>query len=147
MWGISKMDCFTAEKRSAITSTDTAPELAVRRLLHRWGFRFRLHRRDLPGTRDVVLPRYRAAVFVHGCFWHSHRRCPRSTVPQTNCAYWTPKLAKTVRRDSTARRALQGLGWKVFVIWECETARVETLTVRLQDTLGCLLNDRKVSEK
>ena len=98
---------------------DTGPELAVRRLLHGLGYRFRLHRRDLPGTPDLVLPRYGAVVFVHGCFWHGHE-CRRGRPPASNQDYWVPKLARNVERDSEVRRALEGMGWRVLTVWECE---------------------------
>lgn len=120
-------DRYTPDKRSAIMARvkarNTRPEITVRRLLHRLGYRFRLHRRDLPGTPDLVLPKHRAVVFVHGCFWHQHdcRRGHRR--PASNSAYWGPKLARNVARDASARRALQQLGWRVLTIWECEVAQ------------------------
>ena len=103
-----------------VKATNTRPEIAVRRLVHRLGYRFRLHRRDLPGTPDLVLPRHRAVVFVHGCFWHQHgcRRGQRR--PSSNQAYWGPKLTRNVERDATAKSALARMGWRVLTIWECE---------------------------
>jgi DNA mismatch endonuclease (patch repair protein) len=104
-----------------IRSAHTKPELLVRSALHAAGLRFRLHRKDLPGRPDLVLPKYRAAVFVHGCFWHQHPGCIDFGVPGSNQAYWEPKLKATVARDRAHRRALATMGWRVFVIWECET--------------------------
>lgn len=103
-----------------VRSKDTAPELAVRRALHATGLRFRLHRADLPGRPDIVLPRRKTAVFVHGCFWHSHPGCKRACVPATRQEYWVPKLRRNVERDRTATDALRAVGWRVIVIWECE---------------------------
>ena len=116
-------DHVTPEVRSRIMrrirSTDTTPELAVRSYLHRAGFRYRLHAAGLPGKPDLVLPKYRAAVFVHGCFWHQHPGCKHSGVPLSRREYWGPKLARTVARDARNQRALRKAGWRVFVVWEC----------------------------
>lgn len=99
---------------------DTKPELVVRRALHRLGFRFRLHRRDLPGRPDIVLPKYRTAIFVHGCFWHRHPGCRRTTTPKTRTAFWRGKFEANILRDRKATEALEAAGWKVIVVWECE---------------------------
>jgi len=104
---------------SAIRGRDTKPELVVRSYLHRSGLRFRLHSR-LPGKPDLVLPKYRAAVFVHGCFWHRHEGCRFSTTPASNANFWAKKFADNVRRDDHVRRQLAQLGWRVLVIWSCE---------------------------
>lgn len=115
----------------AIKGQDTAPELIVRRLLHALGYRFRLHRRDLPGCPDVVLPRLRAAILIHGCFWHRHT-CPRGrSEPSTRRAFWRAKFAGNVERDRRAVRALRRDGWRVLVVWECQTRDVERLRARL----------------
>lgn len=118
------MDVFTKAKRSEVMSRirarDTAPELLVRRALHHAGLRYRLHRKDLPGRPDIVLPCLRLAVFVNGCFWHSHRSCKYAALPKTNSHYWRAKLTETRRRDARAIRALHSLGWDVEVLWECE---------------------------
>ncbi len=118
------MDGLSAAARSEnmrrIRSGNTAPELAVRRLLHGMGYRFRLHRRDLPGTPDIVLPKHRAVIFVHGCFWHQHTGCAECRIPNSRREYWEPKLARTQQRDAEHIRALKRLGWRVLVIWECE---------------------------
>jgi len=104
----------------AVKSKDTAPELAVRRLAHGMGYRFRLHHKDLPGTPDLVFPRLHKALFVHGCFWHGHDCARGARVPVQNRAYWTQKIARNRDRDQVAVSALAALGWKVVVLWECE---------------------------
>jgi len=116
----------------AIRKTNTKPEIAVRRLLHAMGLRFRLHRRDLPGSPDIVLPRHRAVVLVHGCFWHQHAGCRHANVPRTRPEYWLPKLARNVQRDAEAEAALQALGWRVLVIWECEIKEEVALHARVK---------------
>lgn len=115
-----------------VRNANTKPELAVRRWLHSRGFRFRLHRRDLPGTPDLVLPRYRTAVFVHGCFWHRHENCSRSTIPKTRREFWEEKLARNLERDRVAQTALRSLGWHVVVVWECATRTDEGLAASLE---------------
>jgi len=104
---------------AAIRSKDTTPERVVRRAVHRLGYRFRLHVRELPGTPDIVLPRHRKVVEVRGCFWHVHR-CGRCRVPATRRAYWAAKLRRTAARDAWNLRALRRLGWRVLVVWECQ---------------------------
>lgn len=107
---------------AGIRTRDTAPELAVRRIAHRMGLRFRLHRKDLPGRPDLVLPKHRLVVFVHGCFWHHHDGCPFAHVPKSRVEFWTQKFARNVRRDRRNEDALRRLGWRVAVIWECQAA-------------------------
>jgi DNA mismatch endonuclease (patch repair protein) len=123
-------------KRSAnmarIGQRDTAPELAVRRLLHNLGHRFRLHRRDLPGKPDITLPRHRLAVLVHGCFWHRHRRCRFAYTPKTRVEFWSRKFEQNVIRDKRVNRQLRALGWTVLTVWECETFDTISLTQRLE---------------
>ena len=106
------------------------PEMAVRRLIHRLGYRYRLHRRDLPGTPDLVFGSRRAVVFVHGCFWHQHD-CRDGRVPSSNRDYWEPKLARNVERDARVRGELEALGWRLLVVWECEAKDEMALTERL----------------
>jgi DNA mismatch endonuclease, patch repair protein len=118
-----------------VRGKDTRPELKVRRVLHSLGYRFRLHRKDLPGRPDIVLPRYRTAVFVHGCFWHRHEGCRRTTSPQTRTTFWQSKFNATVERDERQRADLQAAGWNVVVVWECETRDVQMLRERLQSEL------------
>ena len=119
------MDRVTTAARSRnmskVRGRDTRPELAVRRALHARGFRFRLYRRDLPGRPDLVLPAYRVAVLVHGCFWHGHG-CPRGRRPTSNTAFWDAKLDVNTERDRRTATALQDLGWSVRIVWECELA-------------------------
>ena len=105
---------------SRIRGRDTQPERAVRSWLHKRGFRFRLQRRDLPGRPDIVLPRYRAVIFVHGCFWHLHDACPAGRIPRSNTSFWEKKLTGNRLRDQRNVRALEAMGWNPIVIWECE---------------------------
>jgi len=109
-----------SERMSRIRSSNTAPEVALRRALHALGFRFRLHRKDLPGKPDVVLPRYKTVIFVHGCFWHRHSGCKVATTPKSNTDFWVEKFDRNVARDTRTREQLEGLGWRVIVVWECE---------------------------
>ena len=130
------MDTFSPEKRSDIMrrvrSVDTVPEKAVRSLLHRLGFRFRLHRSDLPGKPDIVLPKYRTVLFVHGCFWHRHQGCPNATTPASRREYWLPKFRRTVQRDVRNKRELWRQGWSVIVVWECELRDISVLAACLE---------------
>lgn len=117
------MDIVSKETRSrmmaGIRRGNTAPELAVRKFLHRHGFRYRLHHRKLPGTPDIVLPRYRLCIFIHGCFWHRHPGCKYASTPRTREAFWQAKFAQNIERDARNRNALLHLGWRVFELWEC----------------------------
>ena len=129
------MDTIRSAQRSAlmsrIKSENTGPEMIVRQMVHRLGFRYRLHRRTLPGAPDLVFPRLRCVVFVHGCFWHQHAGCRRSNMPKTRTDYWGPKLERNVRRDEAASEALVQLGWTVAIVWECETEKPEGLEQKL----------------
>ena len=107
-------------RMSRIRSRDTLPEIALRKALHALGLRFRLHNRKLPGKPDIVLPRYKAAVFVHGCFWHRHDGCKVATTPKSNTNFWVQKFDRNVARDARVSGELDALGWRVFVVWECE---------------------------
>ena len=115
-----------------VRSRDTRPEMEVRRALHRAGYRFRLHRSDLPGKPDLVFPRYRLALFVHGCFWHRHG-CKRTTMPATNSEFWSKKFCRTLERDQRALRELEEVGWTTAIIWECQ---LQTGIGHLIDTLN-----------
>lgn len=119
-----------------VHSRDTVPEKVVRSLLHHLGFRFRLHRKDLPGNPDIVLPKYSTVVFVHGCFWHRHAGCPRATTPATNQEYWLPKFERTVKRDRRNVAELKRQGWHVIIVWECELRDRERLAKRLNETIA-----------
>ncbi|WP_256326182.1 very short patch repair endonuclease [Sphingomonas sp. NFR15] len=114
---------------------DTKPEMVVRRLLHALGRRFRLHRRDLPGTPDIVLPGSRKAIFVHGCFWHRHEGCPKATTPKTRSEFWQDKFDRNVERDERKEADLRAAGWDVTTVWECETRDLGALEIRLRDWL------------
>ena len=120
-----------SELMAGIRTRDTVPELAVRRIAHRMGLRFRLHRKDLPGRPDLVFPRHRLAVFVHGCFWHRHDGCRYAYIPKSRIAFWTEKFASNVARDTRQEVALRALGWRVLVIWECEARRKTEVERRL----------------
>jgi DNA mismatch endonuclease (patch repair protein) len=116
---------------AAVRKANTKPELAVRRLLHRSGFRYVLHQRALPGTPDIVLPSRRTVVFVNGCFWHQHPGCELATRPKVRQDYWVPKLRRNVIRDRSARAKLQAQGWRVIVVWECALGDPAALSARL----------------
>lgn len=116
---------------SRIRSKNTKPEIMVRSILHRMGYRFRLHRKDLPGKPDIVLPKYKTVIFVHGCFWHHHKGCRRGNIPKSNTDYWIPKIEKNKKRDRKHRAALRKLGWNVLTVWECEVNSIEKLSKKL----------------
>lgn len=130
------MDVFSRHERSRIMAgikgKNTRPEIIVRSLLHRMGYRFRLHRTDLPGKPDIVLPRHRKIIFVHGCFWHGHKGCPKSKRPQTNRKFWNRKLDGNIRRDAETLSDLRKLGWNVLIVWECEVKDVELMEEKLK---------------
>jgi DNA mismatch endonuclease, patch repair protein len=126
------MSTQRSENMRAIRSKDTRPELVVRSLVHRLGYRFRLHRKDLPGKPDLVFVSRRKVVFVHGCFWHSHKDCKAAHMPKSNVNYWGPKLNRNRSRDKRNIRVLAQLGWKAFVVWECDTGDEILLGKRLE---------------
>ena len=133
------MDTRTPEQRRrimrAVKTRDTGPELIVRRLLHSLGYRYRLHRKDLPGKPDVAFLSRRKAIFVHGCFWHGHG-CSKGRLPKSRLDYWKPKLNGNRERDGRKEEELRAMRWRVLVIWQCETADLDALALRLQDFLG-----------
>jgi DNA mismatch endonuclease, patch repair protein len=133
------MDIWSKEKRSyvmsKIRSKNTKPELQLRSALHRLGFRFRLYKKDLPGKPDIVLPKYKMVIFVHGCFWHLHPGCREGRIPNSNSEFWRNKLLKNVERDLKHQHTCEKLGWKVLVIWECEIQK------QLYDTLGNIIQE------
>lgn len=127
------VDKLDPARRSAnmarVRGKDTGPELRVRRIAHRMGLRFRLHRKDLPGRPDLVFPKHRLAVFVHGCFWHRHSGCPRASMPSTRVDFWEAKFAANVERDARQAAALEAQSWRVLVLWESglkDEALIET---------------------
>jgi DNA mismatch endonuclease (patch repair protein) len=133
------MDRIDAARRSEnmrrIRGADTRPEMAVRRALFARGLRFRLHRRDLPGRPDIVMPGRRLVIFVHGCFWHRHPGCPGCTSPRTRSDFWQTKFAATVARDARVQAALRESGWRVETVWECEASHPGHLAARLDEVL------------
>lgn len=137
------MDIFDKSKRSWIMShvksKDTKPEILVRSIIHRLGFRFSKHKSDLPGKPDIVLVKHRKIIFVHGCFWHSHKKCTRSSRPKSNKLFWIEKLDKNSARDKKAKYQLELQGWKVLIIWTCETKDI----LKLQNKIAKFLVEPK----
>ena len=135
-------DVFDPAKRSQIMShvksKNTAPEIKLRSILHRAGFRFRVNRKDLPGKPDIVLPKYKTVIFVNGCFWHGHD-CKRGQRPQANTEFWNEKINKNIERDNIVVTELEKLGWQVLVIWECEIKKhnEDSLLLRIKNFLHC----------
>jgi DNA mismatch endonuclease (patch repair protein) len=138
------LDTFTPELRSAIMSRirgrDTLPEMIVRRLVHSMGYRYRLHVAKMPGKPDLVFSKLKCVIEVRGCFWHQHRGCSRSDIPKTRPEFWGPKLARNQRRDEENMRKIRHLGWRLCVVWECETKD----TGKLFKRLGRFLEGRRV---
>ena len=130
------MDTLTKERRSwnmsRIRGKNTTPERLARSLLHRMGYRFRLHVKALPGTPDIVLPKHKVVIFVHGCFWHRHKGCKNCSTPSSNRAFWLRKFRGNTRRDASHQEALRKLGWRSFVLWECEVSDADVLRTRLE---------------
>jgi DNA mismatch endonuclease, patch repair protein len=120
------------ENMRRIRSKDTMPEMAVRRLLHGMGYRYCLHRRDIPGKPDLVFPGRRKVIFIHGCFWHQHSGCREGRLPKSNTAYWLPKLERNRARDKAALEQLAASGWSAFVVWECEIADIHALIGKIR---------------
>lgn len=133
------MDHLTKEQRSRnmslVHGKDTKPEMVVRSFLHRQGFRFRLHAKDLPGHPDIVLPKYKTVIEVRGCFWHRHPGCRKATIPASNCGFWQDKLQHNAARDAKNDSALEALGWQVIVVWECQLRKNDTL-LQLPDLIS-----------
>jgi DNA mismatch endonuclease (patch repair protein) len=134
------MDVHDPETRSynmsRIRGKDTKPEVRLRSLLHRAGFRFRIHKVDLPGKPDIVLTRYKTVVFVHGCFWHRHENCKYCTTPRTRHEFWSKKFSSTIERDRIQHEQLEQAGWRVLVVWECELRQdAESVLVRLTEQI------------
>jgi DNA mismatch endonuclease (patch repair protein) len=133
-------DVFSNEKRSWVMSRvrgkDTSPELKVRSLAHRLGYRFRLHRKYLPGKPDLVFSSRKKVVFVHGCFWHGHDCARGKRTPKTNSKYWIEKIRKNIERDTKNQAELTSLGWNVLVVWECETKDLDELARKISKYLS-----------
>ena len=133
------MDIMSKEKRSWLMSRirdrDTKPEKRARSLLHRLGYRFRLHRKDLPGRPDIVLPKYQAVIFVHGCFWHRHSGCKYAYQPKSRVEFWKKKFRENVERDRRKTRELKKLGWRVIIMWECKLEEPETVVAKIRNLL------------
>lgn len=134
------MDCLSKERRSwnmsRIRGRDTKPELIIRSMLHRMGYRFRVHVKSLPGKPDIVLPKHKTVILVHGCFWHRHSRCPYCYSPKSRKDFWDRKFAQNIARDRLVRRLLRRSGWQVAVIWECQSADQLALSRRLKHLLA-----------
>jgi DNA mismatch endonuclease (patch repair protein) len=132
-------DIYTSEKRSEIMSRvrgrDTQPERLVRAVLRQSGIRYRLNRRDLPGRPDIVIPRLKTVVFIHGCFWHGHSCRRGQSMPKTNLAFWQPKMERNIQRDRENRDDLRNMGWRVLVVWECETKQSNILCAKLRQAI------------
>lgn len=125
-----------SERMSRVKGKDSKPELRVRSLLHRLGFRFRLHAADLPGKPDIVLPRHRKLIFMHGCYWHRHGVCRPLSIPENNPEFWRRKFTGTVARDRETAARLRQLGWDVLVVWECQTRDEAALAAILREFLN-----------
>lgn len=121
---------------SRIKCKGTSPEIKIRSIIHQQGFRFRINKADLPGKPDIVFPKYRKIIFVHGCFWHGHENCNRAKRPKINIAFWSKKLDDNINRDSKNIRLLKKLGWDVLVIWQCQIKREEWILKRLNKFLN-----------
>jgi DNA mismatch endonuclease (patch repair protein) len=121
---------------SLVRGKNTRPELAVRRLVYSMGYRYRLHRRDIPGAPDIAFIGLRKVIFVHGCFWHRHPGCPNTRLPKSNVAFWRNKLASNQKRDAANRRRLTSSGWRIHVIWECELANLSRVRRKVATFLG-----------
>ena len=117
---MNKISNQRSRNMSAIKSKNTKPEIAVRKLLYSMGYRFRLHRKDLPGSPDIVLPKYKTVIFVHGCFWHRHENCKYATTPKTRKEFWEKKFRENINRDNLNQANLSLKGWKIIIIWECQ---------------------------
>jgi DNA mismatch endonuclease (patch repair protein) len=125
------VDPVRSEIMRAVRRAHTSPEISVRKILHSLGLRFRLHRKDLPGTPDIVLRKHKTAIFVNGCFWHRHKNCWKATTPKTRTEFWISKFAANIARDRRSERSLVKAGWSVLKVWECETLNPDKLRTRL----------------
>ena len=121
---------------SAIKSKNTKPEITVRKLLHSMGYRIRLHKKDLPGSPDIVLPKYKTVIFVHGCFWHRHQNCKYASNPKTRREFWENKFNANKIRDQKKLKEIKNLGWKFIIIWECETRNIQSIEEKIKRFLN-----------
>ena len=133
---IYKVSEQRSRNMSAIKSKNTKPEIKVRKLLHSMGYRFRLHSKDLPGSPDIVLPKYKTVIFVHGCFWHRHENCKYASTPKTRKEFWNKKFTENKKRDSEIQEKIKNLDWRSVVIWECETKNIENLREKIIDVFS-----------
>ena len=133
---IHKVSEQRSRNMSAIKSKNTKPEIKVRKILHSMGYRFRLHSKDLPGSPDIVLPKYKTVIFVHGCFWHRHENCKYASTPKTRKEFWNKKFTENKKRDSEIQEKIKILDWRSIVIWECETKNIENLRDKIIDVFN-----------
>ena len=133
---IHKVSEQRSRNMSAIKSKNTKPEIKVRKVLHSMGYRFRLHSKDLPGSPDIVLPKYKTVIFVHGCFWHRHKDCKYATTPKTRQEFWNKKFTTNIERDLEIHEKIKNLNWRSVVIWECETKHMENLRDKIIDVFN-----------
>ena len=133
---MNKISDQRSRNMSAIKSKNTKPEIAVRKMLHALGYRFRLHRKDLPGSPDIVLPKYKTVIFVHGCFWHRHENCKFASTPKTRKEFWENKFNENMKRDKNNFKELKKLNWNLLVIWECETKNINLLIKKVSSKIG-----------
>ena len=133
---IHKVSEQRSRNMSAIKSKNTKPEIKVRKVLHSMGYRFRLHSKDLPGSPDIVLPKYKTIIFVHGCFWHRHENCKYASTPKTRKEFWENKFRANVKRDLEIQEKIKNIGWKYVVIWECEARNIESIEEKIKRFLN-----------
>jgi len=133
---IHKVSEQRSRNMSAIKSKNTKPEIKVRKILHSMGYRFRLHSKDLPGSPDIVLPKYKTVIFVHGCFWHRHENCKYASTPKTRKEFWNKKFKENIKRDLEIQDKIKNLDWRSVVIWECETKNIENLREKIIDVFN-----------
>ena len=136
MKAVNKISDQRSRNMAAIKSKNTKPEIAVRKMLHALGYRFRLHRKDLPGSPDIVLPKYKTVIFVHGCFWHRHENCKYASTPKTRKEFWENKFNENMKRDKNNFKELKKLNWNLLVIWECETKNINLLIKKVSSKIG-----------
>ncbi len=133
---IHKVSELRSRNMSAIKSKNTKPEIKVRKVLHSMGYRFRLHSKDLPGSPDIVLPKYKTVIFVHGCFWHRHENCKYASTPKIRQEFWNKKFTENIKRDLEIQEKIKNLDWRSIVIWECETKNIENLRDKIIDVFN-----------